>query len=159
MKLSDLRPFAHALQACRKKHGLTQAQMAEALSMTRKTYILFESGRWLPAIRERSHFIKLLYDRDPAAAHALVAALGTTLEDHVFVRSPEGKTAPSDAAQAKLLHDAAVYATAEQLDLSPKAVRPIAASLFARLAESGVTMEQAAALAKGAASGGKKGAG
>jgi len=160
MKMSDLRPLARALDACRKKRAFTQAQMADALMISRKTYVLFENCRWLPPVRERGHFVRSLYNLDPATAQAFVDVLGRTIEEYTLVRQPASAgNVPIDAKQAKLVFDAAVYATAEDLDMSPKAVRPIAATLLGRLAESGVTLAQAAGLAKAAEAARKKAAG
>jgi transcriptional regulator with XRE-family HTH domain len=160
MKLSELEPLAAALRACRKKHDVTQEQMGVALGLSRKTYHLLESPGWLPGFREHAHFVKTLHHLDPAAARAFAGVFGKRVEDYALVLPGAGdaRGAPVDPRQAKLVFDAAVYATAEELDMSPKALRPIAAMLLARLADGGVTMAQASALAKGAEAGKKKGA-
>ena len=153
MKISDLQPIVDALVACREKHRLTQEEMGAELGISRKTYHLFESSAWLPPDRERAHFVKRLYDLDPAAAQTFVGVLGETLEQYVLaLPSPGPRAAPLDPKHAKLAFDAALYATAEAFEMSPKALRPMAAELLARLAESGVTLAQAAALAWQAAS-------
>lgn len=151
-----LRPFCTALRAYRKKNGITQEEMAETLRLSRKTYIFFEQACWLPPPREVSHVVKRLHDRDASLALAFVQTRGERLEDHVLIRPSRLKASEVslEAAQAKVAFDTAVYETAEDLDMSPKAVRPIAAALLGKLAAAGVTLGQAAGLAKSAA--GKK---
>lgn len=60
------------------------------------------------------------------------------------------------AKQARLAYDAALYAAAEEADLPPKVLRPIVAAILAELRDGGVTMTQAADVAKVAVARGKK---
>jgi transcriptional regulator with XRE-family HTH domain len=160
MKYSDLAPLADALRECRKRLRVTQEQMGATLGISRKTYHLLETQRWFPDAREHAHFVKRLHDLDPAAARAFVDLNDETLEHYAIVKPVPGAAEKAlEPKQARLAFDAALYATAEELDLSPKAVRPIAAGLLGRLAESGISLAQAAALAKAASAAGvgKKG--
>lgn len=156
--IEERRTLQAALRACRTRLRVTQEELADALGISRKTYVLFESCRWLPSARERGHFVKELHGLDPAAAAALVAAVGETLEDHVMTLPSAAGTVvkPIDAKQAKLVFHAALYETAEELEMAPKDLRPIAAGLLAKLADSGITLAQAATLAKSAGTARKK---
>jgi len=49
-----------------------------------------------------------------------------------------------------VLFDSAVLGTADQLDVSPRALRPVLAAMLERLALAGMPMSQAAAIAKAA---------
>ncbi len=135
------------LRYARARLQLTQEEMGKKLGISRKTYTLFETRRWFPAPRERRHFVKALHELDPVAADALARAMGESLADHVAVSPPSH--APSlDPQRAKLAFDASLYATAEELDVTPRALRAIAAALLGRLAETGLTMAQAVELAR-----------
>jgi len=149
--IEERRTLQAALRACRTRLRVTQEELADALGISRKTYVLFESCRWLPSARERGHFVKELHGLDPAA-------VGETLEDHVMTLPSAAGTVvkPIDAKQAKLVFHAALYETAEELEMAPKDLRPIAAGLLAKLADSGITLAQAATLAKSAGTARKK---
>jgi transcriptional regulator with XRE-family HTH domain len=142
--------FAEMMVAFRKGHGLTQGQLADRLGISRKTYVALEVRSWLPRARERSYFIKRLHDIHPPAAKALADALGKPLEDYVQVRpvTTAGAVVPLEADHAKLVLDSAILGVAEQLDMSPRALRPIVAALLERLAAAGMPMGQAATIAK-----------
>jgi transcriptional regulator with XRE-family HTH domain len=155
MTMADLKPIMRALRDFRSARGLTQDDVANRLGISRKTYLLFESTRWFPPPRERGHFVKRLHDLDAGLAQTLVGILGQTLEDHVVVRQPAasggaGAGPPLDAKEAKRAYDVVIYECAEELEMSPRALRPIAANVLARLAASGITLAQAAPLAKAA---------
>jgi DNA-binding XRE family transcriptional regulator len=159
VKYADLAPLAEALRECRKRLRVTQEEMGASLGISRKTYHLFETQRWFPDAREHAHFAKRLHELDPALAGVFADVNGEALEEYAIVKlAPGAAEAGLDPKQAKLVFEAAVYATAEELDMSPKAVRPIAAGVLTRLAESGISLAQAAALANalnGAATGKK----
>jgi transcriptional regulator with XRE-family HTH domain len=153
MSIADRKPIMRALRTFRSARGLTQEEIADVLGISRKTYLLFETTRWFPPARERGHFVKRLYDLDPGLAHTLVGILGETLEDHVVVRelpasSGAAIVAPLDPKEAKRGYDVAIYESAEELEMSPRSLRPIAANVLAKLDASGITLAQAAALAK-----------
>jgi transcriptional regulator with XRE-family HTH domain len=160
MSTADLKPIMRALRTFRSARGLTQEDIAGVLGLSRKTYLLFETARWFPPARERGHFVKRLYDLDPGLAHTLVGILGEKLDDHVVVRQPAASPGsangpPLDLKEAKRAYDVVIYESAEELEMSPRSLRPIAANVLAKLAASGITLAQAAPLAK-AALGAKK---
>jgi DNA-binding XRE family transcriptional regulator len=154
MKHQDILPFCRALGTARTAQGLTQEDVAGELGISRKTYVLFESCRWLPPPRQRSHFVKVLHGLFPAAAEELVKVFGDTLEAYVQVRSVvQVAQAPAlEATHARLVFDSAVLGVAEELDASPRMLRPLLASLLGRLDAAGMPMAQAAGLAKAAVS-------
>jgi transcriptional regulator with XRE-family HTH domain len=137
-------PLRDALREFRQDRHLTQDEMAESLGISRKTYLLFETCRWLPPARERGHFVKVLHGHDPALAKLLAGFLDQKVEE-VALSADAPKL---DATEAKRVFDIAVYETAEELDMNPRALRPIVAGVIERLAASGITLSQAAALAK-----------
>jgi hypothetical protein len=115
---------------------------------------LLESARWLPPARQRSHVVKVLHGLFPAVAEELVKVFGDTLADYVQVHSVvQVAQAPAlEAAHAKLVFDSAVLGVAEELDASPRMLRPLLASLLGRLDAARMPMAQAAGLAKAAVS-------
>jgi DNA-binding XRE family transcriptional regulator len=165
MKQADLLPFCHALSAGRGANGWTQEYVASELGISRKTYILMESTRWLPSPRQRAHFVRVLHRMNPLAAEQLVRLFGETLADYVEVKAaapvqpaqPVGP--PLDAKYARLVFDSAVLGAAEELDTSPRILRPLLASLLDRLDTAGMPMAQAAGLAREAGAGTKRGNG
>jgi transcriptional regulator with XRE-family HTH domain len=145
MKKDDILPFVQALYACRKSKGLTQTTAGEALGISRTTFMHLEGCRWLPQPRERPHFIKRLHELDPALAKKFTDLVGTSIAESLAVG---GTSLPLEAKHAKLVLDSAILGVAEQLDMSPRALRPIVAVLLERLAAAGMPMGQAATIAK-----------
>jgi len=152
MKQEDLLPLRRELREARKKSRMTQDDMATYLGMSRKTYALFESCRWVPTRQRRWHVVTKLHAVHPPAVHSLLKALGQTLDDYTFgvAASPAEAPPTLDAKQAKLAFDAALYSTAEDAELPPKVLRSVANMLLSRLADAGVTLAQAVAMAKSA---------
>ena len=141
-----VRAFAARLEEYRMSDHTTQDVLAGALAISRKTYILLESGRWLPGPRERHHMVHVLHGFDPALAAAFAALYDTRLEEWGI--APAAHAAPLDARQARHAYDAAVYAAAEQADLPAKTLRPFVAAVLASLREAGMSLEQAVEVAR-----------
>lgn len=163
MKADDIRPFSRALSSARAAHGWTQEDVASALGISRKTYLLMESTRWLPSARQRAHFVRVLHRMIPAAAEELVRLFGETLADYVDTNpASPGQPAPPavapllDTKYARLVFDSALLGVAEELDTSPRILRPLLASLLERLDAAGMPMTQAAGLAKDAGASARK---
>jgi DNA-binding XRE family transcriptional regulator len=150
MSKEALRAFTALLREWRTESGATQEQMADTLVISRKTYVLFESSRWLPPMKEQAFTLKILHALDPALAEAFLAALDATVEDFAIPLAPHGADAAAELPdeQAKAAYDAAVYSTAEQFDMSPKAMRAIVTTLLEKMSASKLSMRKAAALAK-----------
>lgn len=156
MKARDLQPLREALYFFRKERGLTQGDLASELGISRKTYILLESNRWLPTPRAQADFVKQLHRLHPPAAKVFADIMGASIADFVEVRSavaapapPAGSApAPLEAGHARLVLDSAILGVAEQLDMSPRILRPIVAALLERLAAAGMPMGQAATIGK-----------
>jgi DNA-binding XRE family transcriptional regulator len=146
-----VRAFAARLEERRKAVNSTQNDMASALGISRKTYVLMESGRWLPAPRAGHHMVHVLHGFDPALAAAYAALYDNTVED--FGVAPPAPAAPPklDPQQARHAYDAAVYAAAEGEDIPAKTLRPVVAAVLAALHEAGMSLEQAAEVAREAA--------
>lgn len=134
-----------ALQTWREGVKATQDEVAAGLGISRKTYVLFESGRWFPSAREHHFFVHRLDALDPALGEAYARTMGCTSAD--FGVAPRGAAPSLDATQARAAYDAAVYGAAEEADVPPKTARLIVASVVAKLRHAGVTMEQAEQLA------------
>ncbi len=146
-----VRAFAYHLEQYRTSDGTTQDVLACALAISRKTYILLESGRWLPGPRERHHMVHTLHRFDPALAAEFAALYDTRVEDWGVAPAP----ARLDPVHARHAYDAAVYAAAEKAGLPAKTFRPLVAAVLASLREAGMSLEQAvevAGLAAGKAS-------
>ncbi len=152
MKKPDRVPFIQELHVLRRSRGLTQTQMASELGISRRTYLMFEKMRWWPQPRAQADFVKRLRDLDPAAARAFVELIGAKVEDYVPVAPVPsvGAGAPIHPLLAQLVFDSAVLGAAEQLDLSPRVLRPILAATLERLVASDMPLSQAASLAKAA---------
>jgi hypothetical protein len=131
-----------ALLEWRARERKSQATAAELLSIARKTYMLFEAGRWLPPERERHFFAHTLAGLDPQLGETFARTCGTT---SVALGLAKPTAAPtSSPAQARAVYDAALYSAAEEAELPPKTARTLLAAVLAKLREAGVTMGQAA---------------
>lgn len=62
------------LRTWRERAPATQDQVAAVLGISRKTYVLFESGRWFPSEREHHFFVHRLHALDPALGEAYARA-------------------------------------------------------------------------------------
>jgi DNA-binding XRE family transcriptional regulator len=159
-----VRAFAARLEEYRTSDGTTQDVLACALAISRKTYILLESGRWLPGPRERHHMVHTLHRFDPALAAEFAALYDTRLEEWGIAPADPAAPARLDPVHARHAYDAAVYAAAEKVDLPAKTGRPFVAAVLASLREAGMSLHQAVevaqeAAAKASAPGGGRGGG
>jgi DNA-binding XRE family transcriptional regulator len=145
------RAFAVRLEEYRTSDGTTQDDLASALAISRKTYILLESGRWLPGPRERHHMVHTLHRFDPALAATFAALYDTRLEE--WGVAPPVAPARLDPVHARHAYDAAVYAAAEKADLPAKTFRPVVAAVLASLREAGMSLQQAVEVAHEASAG------
>jgi hypothetical protein len=141
----DVRAWIDVLEAWRKRIHATQDEVAAALGISRRVYLLFETARWFPAPRERHFFVHRLHALDPEVGEACARILGGTAAD--FGVAPLAAAPPLDAAQARAAYDAAVYGAAEETDVPPPTARILVASVIEKLRQAGVTMEQAEELA------------
>jgi DNA-binding XRE family transcriptional regulator len=140
--------FVVALRSWRKRVRRTQEHIAKALGISRKTYVLFESGRWRVPAREQSHFADMLRELDPNTGALFARAHGIVYEEREPETSPS-LVAPTVAAvppsaYARAVVDASLYSVAEKLDVAPRTVRAIASALFARLQAADISITQAA---------------
>ena len=131
-----------ALLEWRARGGKSQATAAELLSISRKTYLLFEGGHWLPPDREKHFFAHTLAGLDPHLGETFARACGTTAA--AFGLAKPAAAPPPSPAQARAVYDAAVYSAAEEADLPPKTARTLVAAVLAKLRDAGVTMGLAA---------------
>lgn len=143
-----VRAFAARLEECRKAHGLTQDEMAGELDISRKTYVFLETGRWVPHPRERHHMIHTLHKLDPAAAEAYAAMYELPVSYWGIAPVAVAAPKPLDAQQARHAYTAALYDAAEEAELPANLLRPFVAAVLAALRESGMSLEQAAEVAK-----------
>jgi hypothetical protein len=98
----------------------------------------------------------------PAAAEHLARLFGETLADYLEAK-PLAPVQPAhasllDAPHARLVFDSALLGAAEELDTSPRILRPLLASLLERLETAGMPMAQAAGLAREPGGGAARGA-
>jgi DNA-binding XRE family transcriptional regulator len=148
MKADDLAGLTRLLRAGRAAKHLTQEDAADHLGISRKTYLLMESRRWLPQARERSHFARRLRELHAPAADEFVRLFPEAAEDDAEAQRRARGVAELGAAQAKLVFDSAVLGVAEELEQSPRLVRALVAAILERLHAGGMPMAQAAAIAK-----------
>lgn len=141
-----VRAFVVRLEECRKALGLTQDDMAAILGISRKTYVFLETGRWLPHAREQHHMIHTLHKYAPAAAEAYAAIHERDVSEWGI--APAAPAAPLDPHQARHAYAAALYDAAEEAELPANLLRPVVAAVLAALRESGMSLEQAADVAK-----------
>jgi DNA-binding XRE family transcriptional regulator len=146
-KMSNRAPdLIDALRQWRSRDRKTQEGGARSLSISRKTYLLFESGQWLPPVRERHFFAHVLHGIDPALAAAFARVCETTPQ---ALGLPKKTTVVLlEAGPAKAVYDAAVYSAAETADIPAKTARALVAAVVKKLAEAGITMDQAAELGR-----------
>jgi DNA-binding XRE family transcriptional regulator len=135
-----------ALVEWRARERKSQAAVAEMLSIGRKTYMLFEDGRWLPPDREKHFFAHTLARLDPRLGEAFARACGATGEA-LGLAKPAVAPLPSPV-QARAAYDAAVYSAAEEADVPARTARALVGAVLAKLREAGVTMGQAADLGR-----------
>jgi transcriptional regulator with XRE-family HTH domain len=147
---ADMRPLAKALRETRTARGAVQEEMADALGMSRKTYLLFENARWYPAYKERAYLLARLHEIEPALVPVFLGVTGETLGEHVLVREVAAAvvTAPVlSVAATKAAYETVVAEVAVERDMTISATRKVAAALVKRLAAAGVTVEGAAGVA------------
>ena len=137
------RKLVDALLEWRAHDRKSQTAAAQVLSVSRKTYALFEAGSWFPPAREQHFFAHTLGRLDPRLAEAFAHAAGTTGEA-LGLRRPTVVSLPSPSpAQARTAYDAAVYSAAEDAEVPAKTARVLVAAVIAKLRQAGVTIRQA----------------
>ena len=115
--------LVEALLEWRARDRKSQATAAALLTISRKTYILFEAGQWLPPDREKHFFAHTLAGLDPHLGETFARACGTTAV--ALGLAKPGAAPPPSPAQARAAYDAAVYSAAEEADLPPKPARTL----------------------------------
>jgi DNA-binding XRE family transcriptional regulator len=140
--------LAPALRAWREGTGQTQDQVAPRLGISRKTYVLFESGRWRVPARERLHFATALHGFTPSLAALFTADHGMApIANPVDVAAAAlaARSSAVDAdAYARARLDASLYAIAEKVDVTPRQVRAIASALLASVVAANIPIAKAA---------------
>jgi transcriptional regulator with XRE-family HTH domain len=131
------------LAAGRRQLRLTQDEVGAHLGVSGRTIHRWETDQRRPRPRELPHLLRRLHELSPPLAARLASATGVALEAAGIAPA----VSASDVAQRNAL-DAAICAAAEELDVSPRRLRPGVAALLARLREARVSIEDAAAFAE-----------
>jgi DNA-binding XRE family transcriptional regulator len=138
----QMAPFARALRAARLEAQLLQEDLADRLGMSRKTYILFETGRWFPPYKERAWTMRQLQNLDPGLVEPFLAVANDVLADHALEIQPPPPP-PRDPNAARATFDAIVAQVAAERDMTTSAVTKVAASLVGRFLVHGISVDDA----------------
>jgi transcriptional regulator with XRE-family HTH domain len=155
-------PFAAALTAARQAAGVTQTQIARELELYPNQVHRWEKQGTFPSMEKRIAVLRMLKGAPRALLDELARQSDVTLESigmglppppppsppaHAAAASPA--TAPPMAANAQATIDDAVREAAEEMDVSPKVLRPALSRMLDRLARTGVPIDAAARMVLG----------
>ena len=120
--------------------AMTYQEIGRHAGVSGRTVQRWVAGQSHPIGTNFHRLAAVVHPRDPVLAADIAAFCGTTLEALGVVR-PEPTAAPALApARPTAAHaETVVYAAAEAMDVSPRAIRPALAAAFARAAELGFT--------------------
>jgi hypothetical protein len=123
--------------------GFTHDALATRLGTSRRTIVRWGSDDATPTKSQLEELARIVFPADAELAAQVARAAGSTLE---------GLRLGDDAAPRALtlgtqhMADLIVCAGAEALDVSPRAMRPAAAAMIARMRELGITVDAAHAV-------------
>jgi DNA-binding XRE family transcriptional regulator len=147
IKAADLQPLTTALRKTRAALGVRQAEMAEHLGISRKTYVLLESSRWHPPYKERAAMLKRLHELDPELVPTFLGVTGATLDEHALVVEVQAPRPPRlSAEQLKDVYEKAIAEVATEREMTLAATRKVAGALLRKLAAAGVEMADVAGI-------------
>ena len=134
--------FAYAMRAIRRELGLNQDRLAAKIDASARTLTRWETKGELPPPAQRTHLaIKLAPLVSAERLAELVEALD--LEELIDAAALSARVRPRAGGGASAGElDAALFAFAEDLDVSAGKVRPAVAKLLARLEATGLTFAE-----------------
>lgn len=144
------RPLWWMLRHARRSLGLTQRQLGDELGVSHRTILRWERGRTSPVPQQILAIAGLLRPDDDTLADELLASghvniiVSTASTPATPIATPTGVDAAQAALTAKHAIDAVVFAAAEAMDASPRAVRVGLAAAFARAVELGLAADAVA---------------
>jgi transcriptional regulator with XRE-family HTH domain len=155
----DVDDFGAALRKAREAAGLTQASVARHLGKTALSVHRWEMQGVRPTYEDRVALLQLLA-KAPRALLAELAEESDVALDSVLPLPPAPPAPPPAAAapplparvmleNAQTVVDDAVREAAEDLDVTPRALRPILSRLIDRAARAGVPLDAAARMVLG----------
>ncbi|HEY2517470.1 MAG TPA: helix-turn-helix transcriptional regulator [Polyangiaceae bacterium] len=136
-KTPRTRPETHdfrvALMVFRQQQEWTQERFAIRLGVSRRTYLNWENGYWLPPEREQLHLVMVVAEASPMAALEIAERLGLTadrtaapalLSLRAAVESEKNPPPPRPTPEAlRAALDGAVREEAERLNVTASAFR------------------------------------
>jgi len=114
---------------------MTQADLGAFLGVSRRTAQRIAAGRSSVGADGWAKLAQAIHPRNPPLASEVAARGGQTLATlGLFIAQPDPRIA-----------DGVVYAAAEEMDVSPRAIRPALRAAFRRARELGLSVETLAA--------------
>jgi DNA-binding transcriptional regulator YiaG len=121
----------HLMFLGRNALGVSREEFARLIGTSVRTMERWSAKRSTPAPHHLEALARHVHARDPALAAEIAAAASHTL-------ASLGIAAPIRAPVPGPLVDSVVYAAAEMMDVSPRAIRPAISAAFARAKELGL---------------------
>jgi transcriptional regulator with XRE-family HTH domain len=129
-----------AIFEARRTTRLTQAELASRLGLRVQTVSRWESGRVVPTRRNCSALVRAISEVDAEAGAELARVVNGPSVAELPERPRPSEISRLDAGDAV---ERAIFAMADELDLSPRRVRAGVLQLLRRLAAAGISLEMA----------------
>ncbi|MGO8999947.1 MAG: helix-turn-helix domain-containing protein [Polyangiaceae bacterium] len=143
-------PFGVALTKAREAAGLSQTQIASRLRTLPNTVHRWEKRRSIPSMEVRIALLRLLAEAPRALLEDLAEEANVDLASIGMGPPPPPVTAlPSLSPTAQATVDDALREAAEEIDVTPRVLRPALSRMLDRLARSGVPIDAAARMVLG----------
>ncbi|MGH7293278.1 MAG: helix-turn-helix transcriptional regulator [Polyangiaceae bacterium] len=155
MSLDSPRKLKRIVRQSRFALGMTQLEMGDAMGVSHRTVLRWENGSSVPVDDQVATLSTLVREVSDELADEMLEARGMRLPPAPEsppppqdAPPPPPPAAPPPAAPSPLAPrdavDVVVYAAAEAMDASPRAVRLALAAAFARAEELGLSVEAVA---------------
>ena len=154
--------FGAALTSAREATGMSQTSIASHFDTYPNTVYRWERRRTMPSMEVRMELLKLLEDAPRPLLEALaresgvdLASIGMGLPPPARPAAPPAAAAPLPPAPAAIpataqsMVDDALREAAEEVEVSPKVLRPALSRMLDRLARGGVPIDAAARMVLG----------
>jgi transcriptional regulator with XRE-family HTH domain len=155
--------FGEALETARESIGMSKTQLAYAVRVLGNTAYRWEKQGTMPVMEMRIKILRTLAAAPRALLEALAEESGVTLESigmalpppppppaPILPTAPASQgAAPPVPANAQATIDDAVREAAEEIDVSPKLLRPALSRMLDRLARTGVPLDAASRMVLG----------
>lgn len=152
-------PFGEAVLALRTHLRISQREVGQSLGTYSNTVYRWETSTAIPSMEMRIALLRLFKAGPRPLLEALATASNVSLESAGIAKAepvvasaaplPTAPPAPPLPPTAQTTVDDAVREAAEEIDVSPKALRPVLSRMLDRLAKSGVPMDAAARMVLG----------